>query len=319
VIALPATPPPYLWTVNNPVNEGFSQLLVSDGSLVRQVQPGLVYSSGEGSLLNDGKGNVWAARRLAGTDSIIKLNAITGARLGGMDRTLDAWGNQKPQLAFDGTNYWYTTFDYPNLRCIDINLSPVRTVQPKPGYRVNAVVYDGVGNIWASYYDYLGKIRASDGAVLGEVEFDFWYDNAAFTLSDKTSIWVVRISGGSYWLKAVRISDFAITTYGPYTGSISTAVPGWDGTHLWVLETQSGTGYLDKIRASDGVLVGHYTLPRNTGQGVYFDGIDLWIVNGGAGGRLLKITTGGITIGEYPSGAECGPTFAVAFTDIVLP
>jgi hypothetical protein len=313
------TPPPYLWTVNNSSNEGFSQLLVSDGSLVCQVQPGLAYSSGEGSLLNDGKGNVWAARRLAGTDSIIKIDALTGVRLGGMDRSINAWGNQKPQIAFDGTNYWYHTFDYPNLRCIDINLGAVRTVQPKSGYRVQAVIYDGVGNIWASYYDYLGKVRASDGAVLGEVEFDFWYDNSAFLLSDKTSVWVVRVSGGSYWLKAVRISDFAITTYGPYTGSISASVPGWDGTNLWVLEAQSGTGYLDKIRAADGALVGHYSLPSTAAQGVYFDGVNLWIMNGGPGGKLLKMTTNGITIGTYPSGGESGSTFGVAFTNIVMP
>ena len=323
-------PIPYLWTVANPGTQGFSQLKVSDGSLVRRVQPGLEYSNNEGSLLYDGKGNVWAARRLPGTDSIIKLDSTTGARLGGMDKGTNSGGNNCVQIVFDGTNYWYHTNenDAPNLHCIDVNLGSVRHLAIKPGYRIDTILYDGVGNIWVFMYTTLVKIRASDGANLGEVTPPSWSYGASYPkVSDKTSIWVFYYDwnggGGNirFYLRKVRISDFAVTSYGPYQGGPIAGPMAWDGTNLWIVEVPNsdyGDCRLSKIRMEDMSRVGRYVL-ADPASGVFFDGTNLWLRSGASGGRMRKMTTRGVTLGDYPGIDQIGATFAVAFTDIVMP
>jgi len=324
VIALPATPPPYLWMTNSPTsNHGFSQLLVSSGALTRQVQPGLNYNDYGCSLLNDGKGNVWGSYYAQGTDTIIKLDAVTGARLGGMDRGASA-GGQAGQIAFDGINYWYSTnVTGSQLRCIDINLSPVRSVSLPSG--ASNIIYDGVGNIWVSSYTYLVKVRVSDGAVLGSVEPDYSYGSYPL-VSDKTNIWVVKYNwngGGvnvSYYVRKVRISDFAVTTYGSYQGGPQQGQAAWDGTYLWLtanMDTDhSGWVRLDKIRLSDMVRVDRYTVPDSS-SGVFFDGTNLWLK---WSTRFRKMTTGGATIGDYPGADQSGGgAWLPAFTNIVMP
>ena len=329
VIALPPTPPPYLWTVakGSSVNYGFLQLLVSSGSLVRQVLQPLDYSGNEASFIYDGKGRVWGARRLGGTDSLIKIDATTGARLGGMNKG-NSYSNANFQIAFDGTNYWYATNTAPYLHCIDENLNPVRDVSLT--LQVDSLIYDGVGNIWVLSNQTLVKIRASDGANLGEVLPGISAPPHTFFVSDKTNIWVGQdfYNGGGtniqYRLRKVLISDRSVTSYGPYQGYRAGLT--WDGTNLWVLAYRdqfnaNNSKYVDKIRTADGVLVTSYAMgSSNYSQSVSFDGTNLWFTDGGSFGRFRKMTTGGVVLGNnYPSEDVLSYSYGVAFTNIVMP
>jgi len=327
VIALPASPPPYLWTVARGVVPayGFVQLKVSDGSLVSRAQIGLDYGGNEASLLYDGKGNVWGARRLPGTDSLIKIDANTGARLGGMDKGTSS-SNGTLQIAFDGTNYWYTNYTGTYLHCIDVNLNPVRDVSITTG--IDSLIYDGVGNIWVWYSAYLAKIRASDGANLGEINPNKT-SPYTFFISDKTNVWVHKYewngggTGVRYYLRKILISSMAVTSYGPFSGAPRGATR--DASYLYVLTYRDSydsdsTMYVDKIRLSDGVRETSYFMGDPFwAYHIFFDGTNLWLSPSNSG-RFRKMTTNGVVLGNnYPPEDILGDCPGVAFTNIVLP
>ena len=331
VIMLPLTPPPTIWLSNGGTSKGFTQLLVSDGSYVQSVQLGLDYANGEGGLLFDGT-YVWGVRRLKGTDSIVKFHPVTGARLGGMSKG-SSYRNAALNMAFDGTNYWYNerantsdVFD-PRIYCIDVNLNPIRNITLGGAAVADTMIYDGVGNIWVGSSNTLYKVRASDGAGLGTVALDIDLSiNSLSIATDKVAIWTIKNdwNGGNqrYYIRRTLISDRSLTSYGPFTGQVPNRNIAWDGTYFYMVRSNpAGTvKYVEKLRVSDVTVVASYALSNNTGYGVHFDGTNLWVQSAGIFGKIVKMTTSGAIIGEYPNVSDViSLTSMWAFTNIVLP
>ncbi len=171
-------------------------------------------------------------------------------------------------------NSWTTTF----------NVGKTKNSNPY------GVAFDGA-NIWtANSEGTVTKLRASDGANLGNFEVGGLPTGIAF---DGANMWVTDNSPNGGVTK-VRASDGKILGTFPVGGQY----PFWlafDGENVWVANSAGVT----KLRASDGRNLGTF----NVGNGAFavaFDGTYVWVTGGP--NLVTKLKRDGSSAGQFQVG-----------------
>jgi DNA-binding beta-propeller fold protein YncE len=159
------------------------------------------------------------------------------------------------------------------------------------------VAFDGA-NIWIANYgaSRVTKVRANDGAALGA----FATGNApAGVTYDGASVWVTNSADNT--VSKVRASDGKLLGTFPLPG----VVPWWmtfDGENIWVPSSNaSGNGWVTKLRASDGKNLGNFTV-GNSPIAAAFDGVNVWVVNGGNNNVMKLRVSDGTLLGTFSVG-----------------
>ena len=131
------------------------------------------------------------------------------------------------------------------------------------------VAFDGA-NIWVANAgsNYVTKLRASDGAVLGTFTVGSVPTGVAF---DGANIWVTSLIG---IVTKLRASDG--TPLGTFLVGTSPEGVAFDGANIWV--TNGGSNTVTKLRASDGAVLGTFNVGSSP-NAVAFDGANIWVTN----------------------------------------
>jgi hypothetical protein len=209
-------------------------------------------------------------------------------------------------VAFDGANIWVT----------NANNSTVTKLRPSDGAVLGvfgplqagpqAMAFDGA-NIWV-YGQFLDKVRASDGALLGGGQGSGPGD----ILFDGTNIWVTCSACDTGAITKIRPSDgvgLASFFLGPSDGGRRHANGlVFDGANLWVtLSGFDGKGApvqsVIKVRPGDGTQLGAFAV-GNGPEGVAFDGANIWVANNGDNTVTKLRAADGVVLGTFPVGTS---------------
>jgi len=211
--------------------------------------------------------NIWVTS--GGSTSITKLRASDGALLG----TFPV-GTITVGATFDGTYVWLANWGYEANSLTRVRLDgSVEGVYPIGPYGPYGIIFDGA-NVWVStLYSHLVKIRASDGAVLGDYLTNSGDTPGHHLAFDGANIWVPNANLNT--VSKLRASDGELLGTFP-VGQYPFGIV-FDGSSIWVANL--GDDSLSRLRASDGVLLGR----ARTGAApidVAFDGRHIWVTNG---------------------------------------
>jgi hypothetical protein len=204
--------------------------------------------------------NMWVSNN--GDSTVTKLRVSDGANLG----TFNV-GGAPMGVAFDGANIWVVN-SFPNtvtkLRASDGTNLGEFAVGQVPFY----AAFDGEA-IWVANTQgaSVTKLRASDGKLLGT-----FADNGAPAgiVFDGTYIWVANFDA----VTRFKLDGKQAGTFKVPRGTLTLA---FDGANIWV---PSNGGTVTKLRASDGKILGTFTIGTGIGDGIAFDGQNLWLTAG---------------------------------------
>jgi hypothetical protein len=260
--------------------------------------------------------------------------------------------------AFDGAYVWVANPDRGEvirLRASDGSRVSSHSVQvPPDGKGPFGVAFDGI-NIWASLtnspdqsYDLVTRLRASDGAFMGQygvaigpgpMTFDgrnLWVGCRQFTSpfgrfacrvdTDnpdpflatscfETTADALAFDGTSVWVAATTensISKLAID--GQVLGTYTVFRPfnlAFDGSSIWV----AGQAVLTRFRASDGARLDSYPVPGGDPDRLAFDGTSMWVtipdtgLNNQSADRVARYrVSDGALIGTYSTASPQYPS-----------
>lgn len=175
-------------------------------------------------------------------------------------------------IAFDGNNFWGV--DPANgllLRFNPFNGAIVNSYPLPNAGNAGGIEFDGA-NLWVTQQPRLLKYRASDGALLLDLELEGVQEGLAF---DGSNIWVADFTG-----PVRRVDAASGTVTGVFTAGLSPTHVLFDGVSIWVCNTNDNT--LSKLRIADGSLVSTAQVGRSP-WGMAFDGVNVWVANLGEG------------------------------------
>ena len=202
-------------------------------------------------------------------------------------------------MLFDGDHVWVAN------RYTD-SVTKIRASDGAPlgdfavGSEPRALAFDGQ-HVWVGNYagQTLTKLRAYDGAVMDTVNLGTRIDDVEF---DGEYLWVAH-GNMSGTISKVRPSDGAVLATYPSGGACPIALE-FDGTNLWIANW-CGSGIVAKMNPSDGSIVGSYGV--FTCNDIAFDGEHIWVTSGN-NNQVVKLRAsdganqGTIDVGTNPAG-----------------
>lgn len=176
------------------------------------------------------------------------------------------------QIVFDGQSIWVAYGSHSGIGLSKLRASDGALLGNFPvDSPVFGTAFDGA-NIWVVMANgKVSKLRASDGVVLGTYHIGPVLLGVAF---DGAHIWVSDTDG--FNIAKVRIADGALLQRVSLGPEFSPRTMAFDGQHMWVTLNTAPTNQVAKVRVSDGVVLGTYPVGANV-SGVAFDGTNVWV------------------------------------------
>ena len=196
--------------------------------------------------------------------------------------------------------FWAATPGGQLVKCLKTDASVVASYSVAADSR--SLYFDGT-NIWAPFFSgsNLLRILESTGAVLDTYVIGGLPGGICF---DGVNVWAVSSSLNAL-VKVRAVDGVLLATYNVGDYPTSTC---FDGTDIWVVA--NGDGTIEKRSAATGALLDTYTFVTNPTY-ICFDGTYIWATTDN--GYVMKMTTGGVTVGTYLVGDASSDLMAIMY------